>query len=502
MAQRRAGEITMKNMLSKITLIILAIFISGCTQSAPEVGPNVVFATTTPADNLAPQAVPTATPLPPVPATVTAVPTATAVAQAEPPTSRLQFAPGATSIQVNDTLSGNAIKRYLVQAIAEQWMVVQVTSTNDIAKLAIYGTDGGNPLLQVTSNVSSWQGFLPSSQDYVIEVISTNAQLEAIFNLSVTIPRRISFGPGESSAQISASLAGNQVHDYIIRAQANQEMEVFVSPPSGRVLLSISALPGGQQLLAATARATSWFGTLPASQDYLIRAIGNGGGNYTLDVIIDPLASIPVTPGEALPEIVQFGLGETSAVINGTLFPNGVDAYSLQALAGQTMIVNLISADGSARLRVDGATDGVNLVNGLQSGATTWQGKLPRDQAYLVKAIATNSTANITYRLEITIPEVIRFSPGAISAERQGTVRDGQAHTYILSASAGQVMEVHITPPYGNVWLEISGFAGGQLLQPLTGETSWSGPLPATQDYIIKAVGRGGGAYTIQVIIR
>ncbi|MEZ4594586.1 MAG: hypothetical protein R3D55_26095 [Chloroflexota bacterium] len=107
--------------------------------------------------------------------------------------------------------------------------------------------------------------------------------------------------------------------------------------------------------------------------------------------------------------------------------------------------------------------------------------------------------------IQVTLPTVqrIQFAPGAISATVQGDVAAHVSDDYILSAAAGQTMTVVIESPNSNVLLTIVGADGIPLTNGLmSGATSWTGELPATQDYIVRAIGTlEPAAYTLTVTI-
>jgi hypothetical protein len=85
---------------------------------------------------------------------------------------RIKFAPGATSASVQGTVSGGAIVRYLLRAMAGQTMTVVITSPHQDVLLTIWGLTDGQPLVRSVSGATSWTGVLPATQDYVIDAVS------------------------------------------------------------------------------------------------------------------------------------------------------------------------------------------------------------------------------------------------------------------------------------------------------------------------------------------
>jgi hypothetical protein len=261
-------------------------------------------------------------------------------------------------------------------------------------------------------------------------------------------------------------------------------MTVTVWSPDSSVVLEIYGISDGQPLLRSHVRQTSFQGTLLATQDYGIMAVSTGAAtSYTLQVII-PEGS-PPTPSPQTKRI-QFASGATSAVVQGILAAQGIDEYLLAAQAGQWMMAMVFSPDNSVVLEIWGIRDGQVLVRSHMR-QTFWQGPLPATQDYGVKAIATAGATN--YTLQVIIPERVQFSPGAISATDQGSLAPRQTHEYLLRALQGQTMTVTIVSPGNLVLLEIYGTDDGQpLVRVPFGQTTWTGVLPNTQDYDIKAV--------------
>jgi hypothetical protein len=85
--------------------------------------------------------------------------------------SRIKFAAGAISGKVRGkTVAGyNAI--YTVFAVKDQKMSVDLTSLSGDAALTIYGFSDGQPYVRYVSEQTSFSFKLPSTQDYIIEVV-------------------------------------------------------------------------------------------------------------------------------------------------------------------------------------------------------------------------------------------------------------------------------------------------------------------------------------------
>ncbi|HLF26633.1 MAG TPA: hypothetical protein VJG32_09870 [Anaerolineae bacterium] len=197
---------------------------------------------------------------------------------------RIAFAPGASAANVDSSVNAGEAKEFVLGAQAGQIMLVELFSAEPNIDLAIYGASDGQQLLQLSAGQSSWRGRLPTTQDYVIQVIAQNA---AKFSLGVIIPRVIQFAPGAISAVIDDFVPAMQTQFYTLRALAGQTMTVNLVSPNNDVLLTIYGLDDGQPLVRSASGATSWTGQLPATQDYMIQAGARGGStNYSLQITI------------------------------------------------------------------------------------------------------------------------------------------------------------------------------------------------------------------------
>jgi hypothetical protein len=161
---------------------------------------------------------------------------------------------------------------------------VDLFSPHDDVRLEVRDSNGEWLEGQITSTF--WQGVLPETGDYIIRVIGGEAEAE--YTLVVTIPSRIEFAPGATSAQVQGNLSAYERHDYILTALADQTMRVVITSPDNNVLLTIVGADGIPLVNGLMSGAWEWQGQLPATQDYIIRALGTDQpASYTLDVVIE-----------------------------------------------------------------------------------------------------------------------------------------------------------------------------------------------------------------------
>lgn len=95
---------------------------------------------------------------------------------------QIRFAPEATWVEIHDTISANASKRYVLSAMQGQIMSVSIPQGTGFS-LAVIGADQKS-LSDPRSQLPFWRGALPSTQDYIVTVQS---QVTASFTLRVVI---------------------------------------------------------------------------------------------------------------------------------------------------------------------------------------------------------------------------------------------------------------------------------------------------------------------------
>ncbi len=170
---------------------------------------------------------------------------------------RIDFAPGAISAQIQDTLAAGGLHPYLLNAAAGQEMTVNLVTyiggnpVSGSAILIIWGLDG-TVLISDHADASSWTGVLPVTQDYFIDVRSVGP--DAVdYTLEVVIPPA-----GESS--VPAGLPQ-------------------VIPPEFELYMQALALTGGPVMLPAEFPVEEG---LPAVYPYIFTA-DEGEYEFSLD---------------------------------------------------------------------------------------------------------------------------------------------------------------------------------------------------------------------------
>lgn len=292
---------------------------------------------------------------------------------------RINFATGATSAVVTGNLAANTSVQYVLRALAYQLMDVSLSAPEGVTLKVT--TASGSKLTGTTSSSTSFRGYLPRTGDYVLKITSGSQAIS--YSVSVTIPERVSFKSGATSAKLKGTVKAGQSHDYILRALKGQLMEVNVAPVDSLKLVIYGV--DGTVLRSGMGEGSSYRGELPLTEDYIVTVrAGDKDVTYTLDVII--------------PARISFARGAYSAAVNGWVNAESSQYYVLRAMKDQTMQVKVTSSK-SLQLIVYGS-NGASVKNELGENAS-FKGVLPTTQDYIVIVKAGASSAYYTLSVAI-----------------------------------------------------------------------------------------------------
>jgi hypothetical protein len=415
--------------------------------------------------------VPLATPtsIPPSP---TPQPTATTA----PAAVNIVMPPGTTAGVVQGTVQPGQVVTYTLEAGQSQPMILIMNSPNNDVTLGVFEPNG-NMLLNPANKFTLWQGLLPQTELYTIQVIG-GATTEN-YTLTAKVARLVNFAAGASSITLNGTTVKGYVFSYAFSCQANQTMTVALNVPSSTAYIDIFGLATGS-LLSSAVKANVWTGVLPQTQDYVIEVIPNNGQvvNYSLTVSVNP------TMGGT---IVMYP-GTTAGVVQGTAQPGQVVTYTLQAGQSQPMVLIMNSPNNDVTLGVSEPNGNV-LLNPANKW-TRWQGLLPRTELYTIQVIGGATTED--YTLTAKVAQLVNIAPGATSITLDGTTVKGYVFSYALSCQANQTMTVSLNVPSSTAYIDIFGLSTGSLLSSSAKANTWTGVLPQTQDYVIEVVPNNG----------
>jgi hypothetical protein len=197
----------------------------------------------------------------------------------------VSFAPGSTSATLGGSVLAGGMQAYRLWAGARQLMMIDFATAQPNAYLQILAGSSGQLLGQTAPGITHWQGILPATREYWIRAVSTGSA--TTYRLVITIPRRINFARGATSAAVHGNVSAGGINSYVLRALGGQTMTASLKVPTTGVWLEIYGLGDGQSLLRASTNATHWTGVLPANQDYIVKVVSLGPhATYHLSVTI------------------------------------------------------------------------------------------------------------------------------------------------------------------------------------------------------------------------
>ena len=218
--------------------------------------------------------------------TIPAPTTAPAATPIVPKPIRINFETGATTGVVENIIQPGEVQNYLVGASQTQPLMVSADSLNHDVTFAILGLSNGKTLLDQADKKSSWRTLLTVSQDYLIQVHGGMSKEK--YSLNVTTPARVNFEPGAISASRKGSTPGGYNVAYVLRANANQQMDLSLTASPGIAVLSVYGYQDGTPYLRYVVEQTTFSLKLPGTQDYIIQVVPQAGvdTNYSITFTI------------------------------------------------------------------------------------------------------------------------------------------------------------------------------------------------------------------------
>jgi hypothetical protein len=217
-------------------------------------------------------------------ATTTSIPSNTPVLSPGSP-GEIVFQEGETAAVLTGTISPGQVITYTVQAIRAQPMILNVESPGWDVTLGVIAPDGGR-LFDEVVGWTNYQIQLPQTGTYTIKLFGGATTEDYV--LTAKIGKLVNF---PNTYQTSITLLGQTdlgyVHTYGFRCTAGQVMTVSLNVDSDRAYLSVFGIQGGT-LVSQWDRLTTWTGTLPTTQEYVVEVIPRNGGlvTYILTVTI------------------------------------------------------------------------------------------------------------------------------------------------------------------------------------------------------------------------
>ena len=318
---------------------------------------------------------------------------------------RIQFAPGQSSAQVQDALAaGGDLNSYVVNVGAGQSIQVGVFASPPAATNIFIRNTAGQ-LISSGTDMSGASATAATAGDYFIDVSNFNAAPAVSYTLTVTVPplnpppapTRISFGPGQSSAQLDGTLPAGGAATYVIAITAGQTLITDLNDnPPGNVQIGISD-PAGNPINFGRAP-TSLGSAAVTSGDYtIVLSTTTGPVSYSLVVNVPPLPAGDATR-------IEFGPGATSATVAGDLpFGGDQDTWLIRGMAGQVLNVTVavVEATGWTRVYV---YDAAGQIIALGTDITGAQAPLNATGDYRIVVVSDAAAGPLSYSLTAEIP--------------------------------------------------------------------------------------------------
>ncbi len=297
--------------------------------------------------------------------------------------------------QVQSTTSLNQPQVYLFFGTQGQTLRIQLSSQPGGANFELKGANNsvyksfGDPTLD-------WPFTLPESQNYRITI---NSNIPVVFTLVVTLggsapPQRITFAPGQTTAQVTGTAAAGQSPQYVFNAAAGQNVRIILISAASAANFTVSGVTDGMIYKPGTDASRDWTRDLAVTQDYLITVFSPVPVTFTLQIILQSLQPAP-------PERLTFLPGQSVITPSGSLQANIPKAYVVNIAAGQQIRILLTSTPaGSANFSFSGVSDSFTY-KPFTDASREWTFTTPTAQDYLITVL---SNVPATYVLELTVP--------------------------------------------------------------------------------------------------
>jgi hypothetical protein len=231
--------------------------------------------------------------------------------------------------------------------------------------------------------------------DLFIPVVSPTPPLNQLPKTMLP-PERIQFVQNATSDTVTATISGDQNRQYVLRAMGGQMLLVQPTAVSPGILVTVSGADG--VFVGETRSGGQLTAVFPATQDYVLSVTTQPGAvnvRYTVTVTV-----VGGSPPPPQPERIQFAPDAVSAAVEGTLADNGSRVYILQALAGQTLVIDVSPAGSGITISVRGA-DGVIL--GWVTAGTRFTAELPSTQDYHIDLTAPANAGWMDYEMVVEV---------------------------------------------------------------------------------------------------
>ena len=182
---------------------------------------------------------------------------------------------------VQGAIQPGQVVTYGVQAKQYQPLMVILGDPNDDLSLGVLDPNG-NRLLDPADMFTYWQWQLPMTGQYTIQVVG--GLTTENFTLTTKVGKLYTYPADGASIKIYATTLKGLIKSYAFRLSAGVVMTVSLNVPASTAYLDVFGVQTGS-LLNASDHATTWTGTMPTTQEYVVEVIpGNTISAYTLTI--------------------------------------------------------------------------------------------------------------------------------------------------------------------------------------------------------------------------
>jgi heat shock protein HslJ len=247
----------------------------------------------------------------------------------------------------------------------------------------------------------------------------------------------------------------------------------------------LSALRTAGRFMVADDRLVIWYGDDQNVLNFVRIPASRPSSSFTSA----PKPTTEAIPGKDEGARIEFPPGQTSAEVFAELAAGATDSYIVYGQEGETMSIEITSPNNDVLLSV--VTEDGTPLKRYQNGLSSWTGELPATQDYVLQAVSAGQPTS--YTLWVSIDPLtsqgskhVEFEPGATTATRRGNLAEGGKKEYVLSASAGQRMQVQMVGYSAPFHFTLTSPSSETVLNS-SDDNSGAGKLPASENYVFAA---------------
>ncbi len=181
---------------------------------------------------------------------------------------QLGFEPGSTRLEVEGQLAAGESAEFVVGAHSGDLLMAHAITPEGDLTVSVFRLDSGAPLADSSPSPAFWSGILPSSIGYLVKL--EPPANETLYSLQIEIPRLLD---SREKLSISGIASPHLPVAYRVHAESQERLRLDLTSPQG-ASFAVHGLDSGHPLVPWSDGATSFEGTAPENQEYIIHVIG------------------------------------------------------------------------------------------------------------------------------------------------------------------------------------------------------------------------------------